>query len=181
MEVFFKDYQITVYDKEILRDKKARPVYIGVYNKNQIYLINCDNHYNVIKYIKSFLNVDYYCEFCKHGYKNIGDHNCKATCDLCKRQTCLLEINNQDDISCLFCNKKCKSETCRVRHEEIICLSKKLCKKCKQVKRGYHVCGQNSKWCSNCKLSVENDHKCFIKNDKIDQSSNKIRCLGKFY
>jgi len=76
----FKDHQITVYEDNILKDKKCRPCFIGPYKQNHIYLVYANNHYNVIKKIKSFLNVRYYCHYCKEGYNNANDHKCKATC-----------------------------------------------------------------------------------------------------
>ncbi len=64
-------------------------------------------------------------------------------------------------------------------YDQFICLSKKICNVCNQVNRSYHVCGENAKWCTNWKKSDDNDHKYFIKADKIKESSKKIHCLGK--
>jgi len=168
----FRNYQITVYEDNILKDKKCRPYFIGPYQPNQIYLVYSKSHYNVIKKIKAFLNVDYYCHYCKVGYNNVNDHKCIATCILCKQQTCLLEFDTEDDITCLFCSKKCKSLSCRIRHEEYICPYRKSCNVCKQIKKYYHVCGTNSKWCTNCKASVDFDHKCFVLKDMLSTKSN---------
>ncbi len=61
----------------------------------------------IIKKIK--VNVDYYYHYCKVCYNNVNNHKSIATFILCKQRTCLLEFDTEDDITCLFCSKKCKS------------------------------------------------------------------------
>ena len=54
----------------------------------------------------------------------------------------------------------------------------KICEKCKffiSRKHG-HVCGENNKWCLNCKESVGYDHQCFIKSiEKKNKSKKKFK------
>jgi hypothetical protein len=43
-----------------------------------------------------------------------------------------------------------------------------------QVEYKNHVCGENSKWCKNCHMSVELEHKCFIKAEQNDKKLRKV-------
>ena len=38
----------------------------------------------------------------------------------------------------------------------------KNCQDFNYIRTVNHVCGDNSKWCFNCKKSVEIDHRCYI-------------------
>ncbi len=68
-------------------------------------------------------------------------------------------------------NEKC-SETHKSKHCSIL----KKCVKCGAGQKGFkHVCDGDFKWCKNCNLAVENEHKCFLlpesnklKNKKFD-------------
>jgi len=82
-EAYFRDYQIMI----IQNDGKfiKEPVYIGHPNKKHIYISYTGTYYNVIKSIKRFYRMAYFCHNCKIGYSNIGNHLCKSSCTLCKR------------------------------------------------------------------------------------------------
>ena len=55
-----------------------------------------------------------------------------------------------------------------------------MCDVCGNLKSktGPHVCGEDEKWCSNCKISVDYEHRCFIK--KADTKKNITKRFAGF-
>ena len=191
VERYFKFYQITIINgDEMIGDNY---VYIGPPNKKHIYICYTKSHYNVIKSMKQFLNRQYYCDYCKKGYANQTNHKCAAKCSTCIRFDCIneniefennlsyenyFENENNDALECSFCKIKCRNDICKSIHEEKICYKLKLCEKCKKIKRQNHVCGDNSKWCTNCQISCGYEHKCYILKEKKSKKKSSEETLG---
>ena len=102
-------------------------------------------------------------------------------CKSCFRISCLVD-NAQ---KCKGCELMCNNEQCLKIHSERWCEKLKPCQACGYIKAAYnHVCGDEQKWCPNCKKSVQFDNKCFIlteeeKNNK--KSSRKTDFKGYFF
>ena len=161
IETYLKEYQIMVLDWE---KSKSIPIYLNTnaeFNK-YIYVLLYKNHFYAIKSIAAFYECNRYCHACKHQYSKNGWHKCPAVCKLCERIICVEDKNNDQRFNCSVCKKKCLNIKCKNRHEEYVCSLKKLCEVCGRVKLNPHVCGDDSKWCGNCKESVPLDHKCYI-------------------
>ena len=166
IELFFEEYCITVFDGNA--PKSCKYIYKGQKNKKFLNLCYTESHYNVINSMPAFLNVSYYCNYCRVGYDSAYLHNCEELCKCCKSFECNKRFNNQI-IKCKNCNINAKSEKCLQRHCDIICDKRELCDICKSYKTKKHVClGQ--KYCVKCKLVVELDHQCYIPiNTKKDE------------
>lgn len=126
--------------------------------------------------MKVYTNKKYYCNKCKIGYNKIGLHNCKHLCLYCKRSNCIIEIK----VKCSFCQLNCLNKQCLKIHQSLICSKAKICDVCKERKNYYHVCGNDSKWCGNCKKSVDIEHKCFIQTESQKNQSTKSQSNIKF-
>ena len=158
MEVYLKDYQITIINEDGKRDNR-KPIYIGRANKFYIYLSYTGSHYNVINNIKAFYNTNYYCHDCKKPYKNRTDHVCYKSCYYCRRIGCLIDLSSKN--YCSFCNRKCNNEKCLQLHMYSTCIKVSKCKTCHFNLTKNHTC-YNQKYCYNCKKIVDIDHKCYI-------------------
>jgi len=79
-------------------------------------------------------------------------------CNSCIRSKCPIESL----INCEICNLQCYSEKCSNIHKEKTCINVKNCKDCNSFKGRNHVCNENHKWCKNCQLAVDEEHRCFI-------------------
>jgi hypothetical protein len=165
-EAYFKYYQIMVIESDY--NLTQRPVYVGPPNKKHLYISYTQSHYNVIKSIKRFLGVPYYCHYCKLGYNNLGRHTCKNLCRMCHRVTCQ-PISGQYPIKCKFCGKFCRDLTCNRFHESKFCYKINKCKDCNSYKLSKHVC-KDQKYCKNCKSVVDINHLCYI---LTEQEKNK--------
>ena len=159
IEIYLKEYSIIVYDQT---NNNKEPVYVNKQARftKFIYLLLHKEHFYGITSIKRYFNQSYFCDYCLTAFNNIGHHNCEATCKSCRRQGCVEDLNCK--LHCTFCNKKAKNNICKLEHEQSHCYKKKLCEICKSTKKKIHVCGENEKWCYNCKLADAVDHKCFI-------------------
>ena len=171
IEDHLKDYQIVLYDNN---PKLHKPIY---YNKNRtflkyIYIIYSqdEKHYDVILSMKRLLDRSYYCDLCKIGYNQLGDHKCSNTCSFCYRYGCKL----YEKIKCMFCFKNCNNETCVRFHQENFCFKVKNCSVCNRRKTSKHVCNSET-WCFNCKKSVPQNHLCYILTDDQTFSNNKTK------
>ncbi len=163
MEIYFKDYQITIIDGN---GKFSQPIFVGNKNNKFIYISYTGSHYNVIKSISRFYRSSYYCHHCKKPYNTIQDHHCKYLCKACNRQRCAKDIYTKENfinLKCKFCSLVCNNTLCRRYHEEKSCLKIMICNICQRLKIRNHVC-VNQKYCKNCKDVVELDHKCYILN-----------------
>ncbi len=165
-EAYFKEYQIMIIDNSGLLKE---PIYLGPPNNKHIYISFTNTHYNVIKSICSFFGSNYYCHFCKKPYKQIGRHQCPNICRLCHIQTC--QIDKTKIFKCQFCNKTCQNAVCQKYHESQFCYVNNICKECGFYisKHHKHVC-TNQKYCSNCKIVVDLQHKCYI----LTESEKKV-------
>ena len=126
IEKYFNyEYQITVvgfgeglnnYQTESCN--KHTIIYIGErkeVNQKSLYILHTTDHYDCIKYIKSFYRCNRsensFCDICKTPYY-IGHHACISNCDHCQRQVCL----EGEEKMCEFCFVKCKSIDCSRIH-----------------------------------------------------------------
>ena len=173
IEIYLKDYQIMLLSNEGVVEKE--PLYIN-YTKNFkkfLYILydSVGKHYNVITSMKAFRNCSYFCDFCKKGYSYVGNHNCCHLCISCKRHNC----KNEEIEVCRQCGQKTFNKTCKRIHSDKICPKSQICNKCYEKKNFYHVCGEREKWCGNCRMSVDLEHKCFIQNEfKKKQKEKKM-------
>jgi hypothetical protein len=179
IELYLKEYQITLYSSiadgsEIIYPQSKRP------NRNASKFINIsyeDNHFNTITSMTAYLNTSYFCEYCKVKYQNLGSHNCESVCKCCLRLNYVckdIPEEKKDLAECKDCFLKPKNSYCKYLHESSHCLALKLCKICgyKKSKSHPHVCGEDNKWCPNCRDSVDFEHRCYIKK-ALDNENNK--------
>jgi len=179
---YLKEYQITLYDSiadgsTILyptsnrRDRKLTKFINITYE---------DNHFNTITSMTAYLNSSYYCEHCRVKYQNLGDHNCESVCACCFRLNYVckeIQEENLEISACKDCFLTPKNSYCKYLHESSHCLSLNLCRDCgnKKSKKHPHVCGEKSKWCPNCKKSVDFEHRCFIKKPSENDEKKKFQ------
>jgi hypothetical protein len=158
IEDYLENYAIVVYGKG---SQKQTPLYFNKENahKKFLYILHRDDHYDACQKIKSFLDVDFFCEPCQTKYSHLGEHrNCVHICPSCYRQKC--EIINPEKCKCNFITNNL---LCKKRHDESVCFKNKICNICNTLKAhgSVHIC-LNEKYCSNCKSAVQQNHKCFI-------------------
>ena len=168
IELFLKNYQITVYNVDSTLTKT--PFFIGNSNNKFLYLFLYNEHYYVIRSMTGFLNKSYYCDYCKVGYDNVGGHFCEFSCKSCHRRECEREFSNT---LCIHCNIQCRNNECLQIHEKHICKLTVTCQICGGIKKNKHVCNENNKWCTFCNKEVSLDHQCFIQIEKEIQSNFK--------
>jgi hypothetical protein len=163
IELYYKNYQLTVYDKTcMINGKKSIPIYQGVVSvdKKFIYLLLLDNHYYVIRSPAKFFRSSNFCDYCKHPYEKKSFHNCTFICYACKLTSC--KVNTYKFIKCDKCDILCNGSDCLNNHKNIICIPKKNCEICLGPKKFNHICDGDFKYCNNCRVQVDFDHKCFI-------------------
>ena len=158
LENYFQNYQIMVMSYNYKFNKIPEYLNTSREFKKFIYLIHHNNHFYLVRSMKAFLNQSYFCDFCKIGYGSSTNHSCIMVCDYCKSLNCQIENKRR----CFHCNTFCNSESCLQTHKEQYCMALKNCQDCNYIRTVNHVCGDNSKWCFNCKKSVEIDHRCYI-------------------
>ena len=73
------DYQIIVLSAEHFN----AIVFEGPKREKQIYLYLCNNHYDVITSVSSFLGRTHWCLDCKKGYDRKEDRRCNKACKCC--------------------------------------------------------------------------------------------------
>ena len=157
-------YQITIYDENYSYSKK--PIYIGELKNKFIYLYYSTKdkrgHYDVIKSMSSFFNASYFCDFCKNKYEVKFYHRCKFICFKCK------EINCKDEKLNLYC--ECgiylNNLNCMDKHMSM-CVKITKCSLCNKIKNKNHVWKHEHKFCFNCQMQVDYNHRCFILKEKI--------------
>ena len=169
IERSLKDYQITVINCDGKIHKE--PLYIGEIKDKFIYITYSGNHFAAITTMSGFFDRGYFCHFCKKNYNNLEKHKCEYNCKHCRRYKCF----ETTKIACKFCKTQCKNETCVRIHQERFCFQAKKCHSCNSFKGINHVCNPNDKWCKNCKKSVDEKHRCFIKPEKIDKQLDEIK------
>lgn len=130
-------------------------------------------HFDGIGNINGFFNYGYFYETCLKPYKNKGKHACTTSCDVCGSNECVL---SEDQMSCFFCFRTCRSKNCYQRHadkkdkrgrdvELSMCERNYKCKLCHKLlerskrKPNEHVCGE---WkCTNCFEYQMGQHLCY--------------------
>ena len=157
-------------------DKNYNTIQLNEENsfKKHIYLIHIENHYNVILSMASFYNKSYFCDYCKKAYDYQKDHSCPVMCKACKQKNCKYENVKQ----CVQCKRNSRNDACAEIHSTKECPMLKKCTECGKIKSfKNHVCGGLNKWCQNCKLSVEIDHKCYIltESERFNQREKEIK------
>lgn len=185
LEVYFKDYSITLIDSR--PHSSNTPLYSGIRRNKYLYLAYTGTHYNVIKSMKVYTKRSYYCNPCKKAYNNLRSHKCFANCKYCNRSNCSIYIfkdgngkEKQSIRKCENCEGMCKNETCLDLHTYNFCPKLFSCANCgnKLYMKKVHVC-TNEKYCKNCKSAVPLDHQCYIltedeKNPKIEDIAGYI-------
>jgi len=168
IEMYLQDYQITVIDSNGKLNKT--PIYVGPINKKFLYISLENSHFNVITSMKAYLNVSYYCDYCKVGYDHLRAHKCEAQCKCCRKYNCYdLKSGNESKYYCKTCKVQAKSFECWKLHKDLICNKVNICSTCNKFKKKNHICGNDAKYCKNCKSDVGLDHQCFIKADQISE------------
>ena len=140
-------------------------------NDMRIYLFKTDNHFDLIKSMKGFLNKTYYCHDCQVPYTKRDLHKCIYKCKACfagSLGNCLGEPQECSECNRTFFGKECFDEHKRNRglrrgEADIVCKATQVCKVCKRSTKDLstHICGQAP--CSNCKVVCDlSTHKCFM-------------------
>jgi hypothetical protein len=163
IEMYLREYQITIIDSDGKLNKEA--IYIGPINKHFLYISMHDNHFNAITSIKSYFNYSYFCDYCKIGYDHLTHHKCEAQCKSCRKFNCYK--TDDKTYQCPQCKIKARSLECLITHKDLICTKYIKCNNCNMHRKKDHLCGDNVKFCKNCKLRVSLAHRCCIKPDKI--------------
>jgi hypothetical protein len=170
------EFYLKFYSISVLNGKKgnfAKFLYRGINNKYYLYICLTESHYNVIPNMATFFDRSHFCNVCKKPYSDSIKHRCSATCKTCFRQDCN-NLINEADLVCSKCSKKAKNKFCLERHAFLYCQKRRLCEKCNNVRDKNHIC-TDEKFCSNCKIKVNLDHKCYLKRDhKFDQDNDKF-------
>ena len=151
-------------------------------------------HYDLITNVRGFFGKPYYCNACDVSYHDIYNHRCKGTiefwCFSCYQADCKPSKN---PTSCKECSAKLHSPDCERKHVGMRCGKKWKCPHCKKLlykKKVYdssikgqryqtneevelaHDCDRY--YCEECKVEVENNHKCFIKRIKFKSKIQKF-------
>ena len=174
------DYQITLYSSisdgsSILYPEKKKK------HKKVEKFINItfeNDHFNTITSMTAYLKCSYFCQFCRVKYQNLGSHNCNSICKSCSRSVYICKESPEEKkefAACGECFIVPENKACKFLHETSQCLKLKLCHTCgnKKSKSHPHVCGENHKWCPNCKSSVDFEHRCFIKKVPLFEEKKK--------
>ena len=166
LENYFKYYQIMIIPFNYKTSKT--PEYLN--NKRQfnkyIYIMHRQNHYYLVRSMKTFLKRSYFCDLCKIGYGSRVKHFCQLLCQMCRSIKCEVEFK----VKCPLCKTDCNNQMCLKIHLEQICLKLRTCTYCSQLKTFRHVCGQDAHWCGNCNKSVDSYHYCYMLKEEESES-----------
>lgn len=148
-------YQILVYEMN-LNTREARIIESYAWNKLYIQYkmdekINYE-HYSLIKNIRLYLRVQWYCDICLLGCYDRLHRKCKYTCSLCEKIH-KINDNEQGRFKCEDCNRVFSSWDCMTKHKEVPNSRKALCdlvKECPDCcalanirrRKAPHECGQ---------------------------------------
>ena len=77
-------------------------------------------HLDLITKVNGMMCKQYYCTDCDKAFTTCNQHKCKKWCNVCGRSNC--EITKE--ITCVDCNKKCRSQECLKKHKEEITTSR---------------------------------------------------------
>ena len=155
--------------------------YIGPEDRDHtIYLLQTDDHYDLITSMKAFLNKSYYCEKCMKGYDHRRDHSCQRICKLCYGSTCPAVSRADEYVECHKCNRRFKNATCLKNHvENKVCETMYRCVTCdrnvsvellKKHKRE-HDCSK--KFCKHCQGFFPFNHQCYVSPEPLEKNKQK--------
>ena len=88
------------------------------------------NHYYLVRSMKTFLKRSYFCDLCKIGYGSRVKHFCQLLCQMCRSIKCEVEFK----VKCPLCKTDCNNQMCLKIHLEQICLKLRTCTYCSQLK-----------------------------------------------
>ena len=175
IEAYLKNYSISIYESQPLINNKFL-LHEGPVNRFYLYILFTGSHYHVIKSMKALFNYIYFCNYCKRGYRNKGDHWCIKTCKSCKNQDCV-KVSHNFHKKCKKCKVITKNDACLRYHTEFICNKQSYCNICGLIfYRKKHVC-LGEKFCVNCQEIVREDHKCYLSSDKYPVKAKKNLCF----
>jgi hypothetical protein len=75
IEKLLREYSVIVYTG---CSRNQTPIYFNRVNEKKkfIYILHQNDQFNVILDIKSFLNVQFFCDYCQQKFKRVGEHEC---------------------------------------------------------------------------------------------------------
>ena len=114
LENYFQDYQLMVIPFDYKFSKTPEYLNDSREFKKNIYLMQRENHFYLVRSMKSYLNRSYFCDLCKVGYGSRVSHSCKMICEMCKSTNCQVEIK----ITCSMCKTRCNNQICLELHQE---------------------------------------------------------------
>ncbi len=149
----------------------------GSTNKNKIFLLFHQNHFDLLTAPAEFLKRKHFCLHCLKGYMNATEHRCNAVCRGCFRRHCTDKNNVNGAICCQECHRIFPGVICHAEHlvrtgpeRPSLCERFRKCPDCgrvfKQRNRLYwrnrtHKCGEL--FCRSCKAYTDPGHLCYIK------------------
>ena len=175
-----EDYQIIVLSAEHFN----AIVFEGPKRERQIYLYLCNNHYDVITSVSSFLGRNHWCLDGKKGYDRKEDHRCNKACKCCFTVGCQGVTENAPWRECgqchrMFAGDECYANHCQTNKEnQSVCQKFYKCKNCNKVmshrvrRPDDHMCGEVLCW--NCDKFVDpNNHRCYMKPTESDEEKQE--------
>ncbi|XP_047669122.1 uncharacterized protein LOC125141154 [Tachysurus fulvidraco] len=154
-------------------------------HEKTLYLFLHDNHYYGVKNITGFLGCSYVCHFCHSGVKDMRNHSCAYSCNVCCDVDCYK--HPQNITKCPDCMRLCRSKYCFDSHKALRqseggefsqCNRGFYCSKCNSVYNNpfglkRHVCPESL--CQFCgeKLETDCEHRCFIQPLKREKSNRR--------
>ena len=172
------NFQIMVIDDNY--HSTNSPIYLNNNLKTYrcLYLHLSKDHYSVVMSMKRYLNFHYFCHLCKYAFDNLGYHKCDNVCNSCTRLNC----NKDFELECKHCKIHARNYSCIKIHDEKRCKILRVCSVCGYYKHAtrIHICGDNNKYCKNCKASVDLNHKCYMLTEEQIELRNKKKVEKKF-
>ena len=189
-------YRIVVYldqkGKEIVfkgpRSTLAQP-------RQGIYLLWHEAHFYGVLSVTGLFGESFFCEDCLVLYRHKNDHKCGGCCLRCYSNTCHNDLG-LPLIRCNDCARYFSGQECFNFHknekvhpaDKTTCEVKKFCPKCEKFftlggrgvsKISEHKC--RHQLCSNCKLYLPENHKCYMAPWAPKELSNKIRYMRIYF
>ena len=181
-----EDYQIIVLSAEHFN----AIVFEGPKREKQIYLYLCNNHYDVITSVSSFLGRNHWCLDCKKGYDRKEDHRCNKACKCCFTVGCQGVNENAPWRECGQCHRMFAGDECYTNHcqpnkeNQSVCQKFYKCKNCNKVmshrvrRPDDHMCGEVMCW--NCDKFVDpSNHRCYMKPIESDEEKQEKKKTDK--
>ncbi len=178
-EIIYPDYESVEFKKK--RKYERQNIYLlfaGEMHGDQM-----EGHVHMIRSIKAYFNVGYYCEKChvKSHAKSIRCA-CKVYCDICHRDDCDADsLEEKAWHKCESCNRSFPSKKCFDNHKETrgketqsMCQQVHKCEKCgeklKGAKKSAHVCYHAK--CQLCRKLYDTRagirfHECYVQKAEL--------------